>query len=415
MSLAVRYAAYLSVAALALAVGVPAPAPARADEKPAEEKAAEARPIDLVLCLDVSGSMNGLVDSAKIKLWEVVNEMARLKPTPNLRVALYSYGHTSYPADNGWVRKDVDLTGDLDDVYKALNSLTINGGTEYVARVTKAALTEQKWSTDPTALKIIFVCGNEPADQDKQVSLDEVAGLAKKDGVIVNTIYCKWGHDNEVAGWAGFSAKCGGRHLDIDQNRAVRTVTVKTEFDEQILKLSESLNKTYVCYGKDRDEKAANQVAQDANALRATAPPAGGTAGGRGAAGGVAAPPAAPVAALGRAVTKANALYCNPTWDLVDRMKEKDFDITKIKDEDLPEEMKKMKPEERLPYLKKKAEERASIQKEINDLSAKRQKKIDEELAKQPKSDADKALDEAVKGIVREQAKAKGFDTPPQK
>jgi hypothetical protein len=396
MSLAVRYSACL--AALALSAGLAAPA--RAEDKPAE-----GRPIDLVICLDVSGSMNGLVDSAKIKLWDVVNEMARLKPTPNLRVGLYSYGHTSYPADKGWVRKDIDLTGDLDDVYKALNALTINGGTEYVARVTKTALTEQKWSTDPGALKIIFVCGNEPADQDKQVTLDEAAALAKKEGVIVNTIYCKWGHDDEIAGWAAFSQKCGGQHLNIDQNRAVRQITVKTEFDDQILKLGEELNKTYVCYGKDGKEKAANQVAQDANALRATPP-----AGPGGAAGGLPAP--APVAALGRAETKANALYCNPTWDLVDRMKEKDFDITKIKDEDLPDEMRKMKPEERLPYLKKKADERASIQKQINDLSAKRQKQIDAELAKQPRSDAEKALDDAVKGVVRAQAKAKGFETP---
>lgn len=115
-------------------------APARADD--AKPAAADGKPIDLVLCLDVSGSMNGLIDSAKVKLWDIVNELARLKPTPNLRVALYSYGHTTYPAANGWVRKEVDLTADLDDVYKALNGLTINGGNEYVARVSKAALGE---------------------------------------------------------------------------------------------------------------------------------------------------------------------------------------------------------------------------------------------------------------------------------
>jgi hypothetical protein len=399
MSLAVRYSACLT--ALALTAGLAAPA--RADDK-----AAEARPIDLVLCLDVSGSMNGLVDSAKIKLWDVVNEMARLKPTPNLRVGLYSYGHTSYPADKGWVRKDIDLTTDLDDVYKALNALTINGGTEYVARVTQTALTEQKWSTDPGALKIIFVCGNEPVDQDKQVTLDEVAAQAKKDGVIINTIYCKWGHDNEVAGWAAFSEKCGGRHLNIDQNRNVRQITVKTEFDDQILKLGTELNKTYVCYGKDGKERAANQVAQDENALKATPQRGAGAA-----AGGVAAP--APVAALGRAQFKAGDLYSNSTWDLVDRMKEKDFDLAKIKEEDLPDELKKLKPGERMVYLKMKSEERALIQKQINDLSAKRQKQIEAEIARQPRSDADKALDEAVKGIVRDQAKARGFETPQEK
>ena len=103
------------------------------------------------------------------------------------------------------------------------------------------------------------------------------------------------------------------------------------------------------------------------------------------------------------------------TWDLVDKMKEKDFDITKIKDEDLCDEMKKLKPEERLPFLKKKAEERASLQKQIEDLNAKRQKKIDEERAKTPKTEGEKALDDAFKSVIRDQAKAKGFEVAPEK
>jgi hypothetical protein len=387
----VRTPAWL--AALIVAVGVTTPAQAQ------EAKPADAKPIDLVLCLDVSGSMNGLIDSAKLRLWDIVNEMARLKPTPNLRVALYSYGHSTYPAATGWVRKEVDLTADLDDVYKSLNALTISGGTELVARVSKAALIEQKWSTEPGALKLIFACGNEPVDQDKEVTLDAVAALAKKDGVIVNTIYCGPGNRPEAAGWAKFAGQCGGKYVNIDQNRAVQQVTVKTEYDAEILKLSEELTKTYVAYGKDGKERAANQVAQDNNALRA------------GAAGG-----GPPAAALGRAESKANALYRNSAWDLVDRMKDdKDFDLKSIKEEDLPDELKKLKPEERLDYLKKKLQERTELQKKINDLSAKRQKKVDEEQARQPKSDAEKALDDAVRGVIRDQAKAKGFETPEKK
>jgi len=376
--------------------GKPVPAPAPVPE---------AKPIDLVLCLDVSGSMNGLIDSAKLRLWDIVNELARLKPTPNLRVALYSYGASSYPAATGWVRKEVDLTEDLDDVYKALNGLQIGGGTELVARVSKAALEQQKWSQDPGALRLLFVCGNEPVDQDQQVSLDEVAALAKKTGVVINTIYCKYGQDNEIAGWARFAAACGGKHIDIDQNKAVRQVVVRTEFDEQIIKLGEQLNKTYVAYGREGQERAANQLAQDANAAKAVPAPVPG-----------AAPPVGPsAAAIARAESKATALYRNSAWDLVDRMKEKDFDLSKLKEEELSEELRKLKPEERLAFLQKKAAERAELQKQIAELSAKRQKKIAEELAKQPRSDTDKALDEAVKGLIREQAKGKGFEVPGDK
>jgi len=387
----------LRALAVALAAAVPA-LPSAADSR-TERAPAAAKDIDLVLCLDVSGSMNGLIDSAKIKLWDIVNEMARLKPTPNLRVALYSYGHSNYDAAKGWVKKDLDLTTDLDDVYKALNALTINGGEEYVGRVTHDALVDQKWSKEAGALKLVFVCGNEGAEQDKQVSLESVAARAKKDGVIVNAIYCGPATNAESRGWAAFADKCGGRFMNIDMNKAGLQVVVKTEFDADILKLNEQLNGTYVAYGKEGKDRKENQAQQDANAAKApSAPGVGGAA-------------PVPLAALERASSKAGALYKNSTWDLVDRLKnDKDFDITKVKEEDLCDEMKKLKPEERVAYVKRKAEERADLQKKIGELAAKRQKKVDEEAAKQPRSDSDKALDEAVKGVVRDQAKAKGFE-----
>ncbi|HET6572200.1 MAG TPA: vWA domain-containing protein [Fimbriiglobus sp.] len=374
MSLTAR----LAVAALLFAPqAVSACSPA-----PAKPKA-----IDLVVCLDVSGSMNGLIDSAKIRLWDVVNELATVKPTPNLRVALYSYGNPAYGQASGYVRKEIDLTTDLDEVYAKLNALRINGGDEYVARVTQTGLKEQKWSAEAGALKLIFVCGNEAVDQDKQASLGEVAELARKQGVIVNTIHC--GPDD--AGWRGFAVQCGGSYTVIDQDRAKRDLAaaIKTPYDAELVKLGQKLNTTYLAFGKDGLRGAANQVAQDR-----------------------AAGAAAPGAGLARAVTKANALYkCE--WDLLDCLKQDPkLDVTKMKPEELPEEMRKLKPEERVAYLKKKADERTGIQKEINELSARRAKFVEAERKKQPKTDGEKALDEALKGIIREQAKAKGFEVP---
>lgn len=403
MSLALRIAALAGVVALALGAALPLTA---ADEaKPdAPKPAVEGKPIDIVICLDVSGSMNGLIDSAKIQLWNVVNELARIKPTPQLRVGIYAYGATKFDAKKGWVNKEIDLTEDLDEVYKVLNGLKTGGGDEYVARAAKTAMDEQKWSAEKGALKIVFVCGNEAVDQDKQVQLSDVAAQAKKSGIIINTIYCKYGQDGEIPGWAAFAESCGGKHVNIDQNKAAAQVVIKTEFDDQIIKLGEDLNKTYVAYGKDGKGKAENQAAQDKNAAAAPRPAA--------APGGA---PAPPVAAIERSVTKAGALYRNATWDLVDKMKEKDFDITKVKEEDLCDELKKIKPEDRLAFLKKKAAEREDLQKKIAELSVSRQKKIDEELAKKPKTGGEKALDDAFKSVIRDQAKAKGFEVAPEK
>ena len=95
---------------------------------------------------------------------------------------------------------------------------------------------------------------------------------------------------------------------------------------------------------------------------------------------------------------------------LMGRMQtEKDFDLKKIKEVDLPDELKKLKPEEREPYLKKKAEARKEIQEKVGQLSARRALFIEGERKKAPQAPGDKALDEALKSILREQAAGKGL------
>lgn len=353
---------------------------------PAAPAADKPRPVDLVLCLDTSNSMDGLIDSAKRKLWAVVNDLAKMEPAPTLRVALYSYGNDTYTRP-GWVRKDLDLTTDLDEVYKQLFALTTKGGTELVARVTRDALAELKWADDKEALKIIFVCGNEPADQDKEVSLGSVASAAKTKGVIVNTIYCHPATSAQAAGWQEFARLAGGQYANIDPDRARTEVVIKTPYDDEIAKLGVKINDTYCWYGRAGAEAKLNQAAQDKNADK--------TAGG---------------VATERGVTKATKLYTNAACDLIDRLEdEKDFDLSKIKEEDLPDELKKLKPEERMPYLKKKKEERDAIRKQVAELNVKRVKFIADEKAKHPKSEAEKAFDDALKAMLREQAATKGM------
>ena len=100
---------------------------------------------------------------------------------------------------------------------------------------------------------------------------------------------------------------------------------------------------------------------------------------------------------------KAGKLYNNATWDLVDASKGKDFDLAKVKVEDLPQEMQKMTPEERKEHLAKKIQEREEIQKEIARTNVERQKFIDEEMKKKNLT-ADASFDEAVRKTIQEQA-----------
>jgi hypothetical protein len=354
------------------------------------QQAAPPKVVQVALCLDTSSSMDGLIDSAKRKLWDVVNELAKAKPTPDLRVALYSYGNNAYDPKTGWVRQEIDLTSDLDRVAEklfALRATTVRGGDEYVARVCRDAVERLRWSDDPRALKVIFVSGNESAEQDPEVKLKAVAEAAVRKGIIINTIYCGSPVDRDAPAWREFARLGEGRFAAIDQNRG--TVTIATPHDKELAELSGKLSGTYCFAGKDGLALAENQRKQDENAQRL------GTA-----------------TAASRAMSKAGGLYRFGGQDLVERLlRDPKFDVKKIAVEELPPELRKMKQEERAKHIEKLAAERTALQKKINELAAKRDAYIREETKKKPAA-AQRAFDEAVRGALREQAKAKGIDIP---
>lgn len=342
--------------------------------------------IDLAICLDTSNSMDGLIGSAKARLWDIVNDLAKVKPTPNLRVALFSYGNDSYDAKVGWIRKDLDLTNDLDELYQKLFALRTMGGTEYATRVSRDAVEQLQWSQDEKALKIIFVCGNEPASQDPVVKLKDAADKAKGKGIVINTIFCGPANHRDAADWKDFAALAGGRFVNINQDGGV--VAIATPMDKELAELGAKLNDTYVVYGgKKSEEKKQNQVAQDANAASS---------------GGLAP----------RTASKASGLYRNDAWDLVDRLKnDPKFDIKKVPENELCDELKKLKPDEREAYVKKMAEKRDGLQKQILELNKKRDAYIAEETKKKP-TKGDQAFDAAIRATLREQAAGKGIAIP---
>ena len=340
----------------------------------------EGRPIDLVIALDTSSSMDGLIDGARQKLWDIVNVLGQARPRPALRVGLISYGNTGYDASVGWVRKDADLTTDLDGIYAKLFALRTNGGEEYVARALQEATTDMQWSPATGALKIVFVAGNEPANQDPLIPVETAVARARDQGIFVNTIYCGDASAGEARLWAAVASLGKGRYAAIDQNSAV---AVATPLDDELGRLSAELNTTYVGYGAGGATGLANQAAQDKNA-----------------------------ASLGRAVAatrasaKSRSVYNNSSWDLVDAFKSKGASAAAMPAASLPAPMKAMSEGERTAFLDSKAKERDGIQEKIAVLSASRDKLVKEARARKS---GPKALDDALDGAIVEEAKSAGF------
>lgn len=350
------------------------PAPAAADHSPQH--------VDLAICLDTSNSMDGLINAARSKLWDIVNTLATAKPRPILRVALYEYGNDNLNRETGWIRKVLDLTDDLDTVYKELMALRTRGGTEYVARVVTAATEDLKWTPDKNALKIIYVAGNEPATQDPKIKHADAARTAINRGIMVNTIHCGDHVTGIQTGWQEVAKLADGQYASIDQND---TFAVATPYDARLVELGQKLNATYVPYGPRGAAGQANQVAQDANSAAV-----------------------APSSAAQRSIAKSSALYNNSGWDLVDASKSKDFKLDAVKEADLSDEMKKMTPEQRKAHVDEMARKRADIQAEITKLADQQREFIAAERAKNT-GRAAKSLDHAMLKSLTEQAERKGF------
>lgn len=337
--------------------------------------------IQIALLLDTSNSMDGLIEQAKSQLWSVVNEFIRARRDghpPVLEVALYEYGNDGLPAAEGFVRLVVPMTDDLDTVSEKLFSLKTNGGQEYCGQVIRDAVGQLTWSTSRDVYKAIFIAGNEPFSQgevDYHASCSEA--IAK--GIIINTIFCGPTPEGEQTGWKDGAVLADGRYMSIDQNQKV--VVIPAPQDDEIARLGAELNKTYIPYGKMGREGQARQVAQDSNALTASAN-----------------------ALVTRSISKGcPTLYCNDAWDLVDAIKNGKCTLDELKDEDLPEDLRKLDKAHRQARIESASRQRESIQKRILELSGLREAF----LATERKKDVEKgkaSLDTAILDAVRGQA-----------
>jgi hypothetical protein len=348
----------------------------------AETVAADARrDVDLVIALDISGSMEGLIDSAKQRLWDITNELAQARPTPQLRVAILSYGKPGYGEQSGFVNVDLPFTADLDAVSATLFSFQTDGGDEYVSRAIQTSLDKLAWSGDSDALKIMFVAGNESAEQDPRLTIDSATRAAAHRGIVVNAIYCGSDGDADARAWQRLATSTNGLYASIDQNAAA-VANVATPFDAPLAALNDELNGTYIALGSEGERARENLVQQDRNAAAMST-----------------------AAVASRTVTKGGALY-RAEWDLVDAVQNGKA-LAEIPVDELPAELQALEPAKREAYVAEQTERRQSLQRQIGELAAERSQYLAEQQTAAP--GAAQGLDAAILRGIREVAATKGF------
>lgn len=309
--------------------------------------------VEMVFALDTTGSMGGLIDGAKRKIWYIANEVQKAKQRPEVKVGLVAYRDRG----DAYVTQVLPLTTDLDKVYETLMAYGADGGGDTPEDVNSAlndALTKMQWSAGKDTLKMIFLVGDAPPQTYNDTpSWKQTAQAAVRKDIYINTIQCG-GDPSTTTTWKEIAHAAEGRFAQIAQDGGV-AVAMVTPFDADLSHLARELDKTYLTYGAAPARKAKEESRARAGALAA-------------------APAMAPVAA-DRAAAKASAARSDGD-DLIDLAEAKGGAVRALESvsvDALPDELRGKNNEEQKKIIEGKKAQRELLQRQIVELQKKRE------------------------------------------
>ena len=339
--------------------------------------------IEVCFVLDTTGSMGGLIEGAKQKIWSIANEMISAQPTPELKLGLIGY------RDRGdeYVVKSFSLTDDIDAIYGHLREFQAGGGGDAPESVNEAlaeAIHKMPWSSDSKVLKIIFLVGDAPPHMDypNGPKYPDLCREAAKKDLIINTIQCGEMAETKPI-WQEIAKLSEGSYVGISQSGNVAVIS--TPMDKELSRLNERIGATLIPYG---DSKLQAEV----HAKYAVAA-------------------SAPVSAMADRLSynSKTGKAVQGRGELVDALNDKTLKLEEIDQKQLPAELQKLDRSELQKRIAKARDERADLQKQIVEVSKKREAYIQSEnkrLAAEGKGDA---FDQKVTETLHAQAAKKGI------
>jgi len=309
--------------------------------------------IEVCFVLDTTGSMSGLIEGAKQKIWSIANSIVATNHGATVRFALVPY------RDRGdeYVTKVFDLTDDLDKVYENLQTFKADGGGDTPESVNQAladAVGKIKWSVKPDVAKLIFLVGDAPPHMDypDDVKYPETCQRAVKKGLIINTVQC--GDIAETTPiWQQIAQRSEGSYVSLQQSGGM--VTVATPMDDDIAALSGKIATLTMSYGPQEQQAAVSRK----NALASSAPAS------------VNADRACFNAAAGKTV--------QGRGDLISDLREKQVKLEEVPKDQLPQQLQNLSRDEQQKLIDQQTQERDALSKKVAELSKKRQDYIDTE------------------------------------
>ena len=221
----------------------------------AQEKTGQ--PIDIVFCLDLSNSSNGLIDHFRNHLWDYWNFFSQCKPQPNYRIGVVAYAYS---------RVIADLENNFDALSNVLYKIPpkTEKGDNYVGSALKTCFRKISWSKNPSTKKIIILVGNGDVTNGP-VDIDNIVDKIVSENITIIPIYVTAvGETKAIQGWQRLSMKGKGKIASIN----LRNIYFDRldSFDmHRFRALNRRFNSTYLYYGKEGKAKARMLKGEDNN------------------------------------------------------------------------------------------------------------------------------------------------------
>lgn len=323
-----------------------------AEAEAAADRESDVERIEVAFVLDTTGSMEGLIEGAKAKIFAIADDIRRSHPDAEVRFGLVGYRDIG----DVYVTDVMELNDDIHAVYGRLMGFTASGGGDWPESVNEAlnrAVTGLDWTEGKETRRLVFLVGDAPPHMDyaQDVPFTDTARIANENGIIINAVQAGDAGDTEVA-WRAIASLGGGEYIAIPQQGGV--VIIETPYDQRIYELQIQLSGTVVPYGSPEA-----QAEVDETIGRIAAAPA---------------PAASDMASYGTRTAEASggSYEVVAGGDLVADIVEGRVALEDVADEELPGELRALSVEERAAELEGLATERARLQTELEGLVAQR-------------------------------------------
>jgi Mg-chelatase subunit ChlD len=345
--------------------------------------------IQVVFALDATGSMSGLIDAAKEKIWSIAGSLAQADPAPVIEIGLLFYRDRG----DAYITRKVALSRDLDEVYEKLMQISAEGGGDSPESVNQAlheSVTAFAWDSSGQTYKTIFLVGDCPPHMDypNDIKYPVSCSDAKQKDIILNTILMGNNHLAKRI-WNEIASCSQGSYTEVAMD--ANDIIVNTPYDSAIAGISDQLDDTRLYYGNEEEKTLASEKVSKSKLITSTS----------------------------RANVKAQRAEYNSTKtgkegyygkkELLESYRNKSVELETINQDELPDAMKNLNADQKKKFVEERMARRDSLQKSLSKLTQQREAFIEHDLATRKAGEVDSSFTNQIYKSIKKQTETKNI------